>query len=88
MQNIKYFSEVKPGLYKIDVNSKFTKNEIKNMVETLFNVQVLKVNTLRRHHYKRSLLNQLSPAPQIFKRAFVKTEIKSWKLQKAKAKID
>ena len=81
MQNIKYFSEVKPGLYKIDVNPKFTKLEIKNMVETLFNIQVLKINTLRKHHYKRSLLNQLSPTPQVFKRAFVKTELKNWKLQ-------
>ena len=83
MQNIKYFSEVKPGLYKIDVNSRFTKIEIKNMVEKLFNIKVLKVNTLRQHHYKRSLLNQLSPPPQIFKRAFIKTEIKNWKLSKS-----
>ena len=83
MQNIKYFELVKPGLYKLDVNSKFTKIEIKNMVETLFNVQVLKVNTLRRYHYKRSLLNQSSPGPQTYKRAFVKTEAKNWKLQKA-----
>ena len=82
MQNIKYFLEVKPGLYKIDVNSKFTKIEIKNIVETLFNVRVLKVNTLRKHHYKRSLISQLSPTPQVFKRAYVKTESKSWKLPK------
>lgn len=82
MQNIKYFLEVKPGLYKIDVNSKFTKIEIKNIVETLFHVRVLKVNTLRKHHYKRSLISQLSPTPQVFKRAYVKTESKSWKLPK------
>ena len=86
MQNIKYVSEIKPGLYKIDVNPKFTKTEIKNMVETLFNVQVLKINTLRRHQYKRSLLNQTSPPPQLFKRAFVKTELKDWKLPKIDAK--
>ena len=82
MQNIKYLSKIKPEIYKIDVNPKFTKIEIKNMVERLFNVQVLKVNTSRRRHYKRSLLNQLSPPAQIFKRAFVKTESKNWKLSK------
>ena len=82
MQNIKYFLEIKPGLYKVDVNSKFTKVEIKNMIETLFHVRVLKVNTLRKHHYKRSLISQLSPPPQILKRAYVKTELKDWRLPK------
>ena len=86
MQHIKYFSEVKPGLYKIDVNAKFTKTEIKNIVETLFNLRVLKINTLRKHRYKRSLISQSSPAPQILKRAFVTTEIKDWKLAKIKNK--
>ena len=84
MQNVKYFSEVKPNLYKMDVNSKFTKLEIKNMVETLFHVRVLKINTLRKHYYKRSLLSQSSSAPQIFKRAYVKTEAKNLKLSKVK----
>ena len=87
MQNIKFISENKSNsynFYKIDVNSKFTKTEIKNMIETLFNVQVLKVNTLRRHRYKRSLMNQLSPAPQTLKRVFVKTGLQKWKLSKIK----
>ncbi len=41
------YSQVANGKYTFEVNVNSTKVEIKNAVEELFNVKVLKVNTLR-----------------------------------------
>jgi len=66
--------EIANGKYTFIVNSKATKTEIKHAVEKLFQVRVLKVNTLNYEGKQKRLGVHEGPRPD-WKKAIVKIDL-------------